>query len=364
MYRSETVTTNKAAGTVSIRIITLILMVLLTGIFSAACGGSKTPKADPSRAGEVVETTDDAVTVIDQAGREVTVPKGAKTMALSYRVIARFLITLGEGDKIKGIGKSEKFLYILEPGLKDAVDVGKGVPDLEAIAELKPDVYFHRATDIDGLEAVQELGIPAVGLSFEDPEEMKIALKILGSVLDKEDRVKELISYYDSRIKDDQSEADQIKDKKSAIVMGSSSSKVADGSMLQSRMIELAGGISSAKDLEASELWPTAGNEQIFKWNPDYIFITGSESARVTPEDLYNDPTWAEVTAVRDKHVYRMPAELDSWEFPGVVSVLGIDYMKSKMYPESMSEEQLQKNIDEFYQLSYDRTFTSEEIGY
>ncbi len=59
--------------------------------------------------------------------------------------------------------------------------------------------------------------------------------------------------------------------------MGSSIGKVADGSMLQGEMLERAGAINCAADMQATELWPTAGTEQIFKWNPEYIFITNSE---------------------------------------------------------------------------------------
>ena len=340
----------------------IVLLILLLGI--SACSGTNSGTQAVGQPGKIIEENNDVVTIVDQAGRTVTVPKEINSIAISYRVVARFVITLGEGEKIKGIGKTEDFLFEIAPALKDAVDVGKGVPDLEAIAELKPDIYFHKATDRDGLDRVEELGIPAVGLSFENPEEMKTALGIMGAVLGKKERAAELVNYYDQRIEEDKEQAEQVTDKKTAIVMGSSIGKVADGSMLQSAMIEYAGGISAAADMQATELWPTAGTEQIFKWDPDFIFITGSEGASYGPEDIYSNPAWSELKAVKENHIYVMPAEKDSWEFPGVVSVLGIDYMKSKMYPELLSEEDLQKNIDEFYELSYGRTFTREELGY
>lgn len=351
-------------------LLTALVICVLAAVIFTGCGASDVGKeasknkADTSRAGEIVKESAESVTVIDQAGREVTVPRGVQSIAMSYRVVARFIITLGDGDKIRGIGKTEEFLYTLAPTLKDAVDVAKGVPDLEGLAELAPDLYLHRATDADGLDAVQELGIPAIGLSFETPDEMKTALTILGAALDKKERAAELIAYYDKKIEDDSRTAEEITDKKTAIVMGSRLGKVADGSMLQSRMIELAGGENAAAKIDAHELWPTAGSEQIFAWDPDYIFVTGSEDVNYTIEELEQDKAWSELKAVKEGHIYRMPAEKDSWEFPGVVSVLGIDYMKSKMYPELMSDAQLQQAVDEFYELSYGRTFTAEEIGY
>ena len=340
-------------------------VILLLSCCLPGCGSEKkTGNIDTSKAGTVTEETADTVTVIDQAGREVTVPKEVKSIAISYRVAARFIISLGEGEKIKGIGKTEAFLYVLVPSLKEAQDVGKGVPDLEAIAQLKPDVFFHRASDLDGLENVESLGIAAVGVSFETPEEMKTALTIMGAALGKSERAVELIEYYDKKIVADRAEADQITDKKTAIVMGSSVGKVANGGMLQSEMIELAGGINPAADLQASELWPLAGTEQIFMWDPDFIFVTGSEEADYTPEDLYSDSAWSQLKAVKNHHIYRIPAGKDSWEFPGVVTVLGIDYMKSRMYPDRMSSDELQEEVDAFYELSYGKAFTSEEIEY
>ena len=137
-----------------------------------------------------------------------------------------------------------------------------------------------------------------------------------------------------------------------------------DGSMLQGKMLELAGAVNCAADLKATELWPTAGTEQIFAWDPDYIFITNSESAVYSAEDILKDPAWSQMKAVRNKHVYVMPAAADSWEFPGVVSTLGIDYMTHIMHPDLMDEQTLVQNVDEFYELSYGRTFSREELGY
>ena len=41
-----------------------------------------------------------------------------------------------------------------------------------------------------------------------------------------------------------------------------------------------------------------------------------------------------------------MPAEEDSWEFPGVVSALGIDYMMHTMYPDLLNDEELEGKVN------------------
>ena len=344
-------------------------MLLMSGCGSGGqAGGENAPAVSESGepAGTILAEDDGEVTVVDQAGREVTVKKDPESIALCYRVVIRFLLSLDQGDKIKGIGKSEPFLEELQPSLADCTDVGKGVADIEALAQLKPDLFIHKASDVQTLEAVENIGIPAIGIEVETPEDMVTALELLGVVCGAQEKAAELIDYYNGQIRASEELVSQIgdADKPRAIVMGTSIGKVADGTMLQGIMLEKAGAVNCAADIEATELWPTAGTEQIFAWDPDYIFITGSESAVYTAEDLLKDPAWSEVSAVKNKQVYEMPAEADSWEFPGVVSTLGIDYMMHVMHPELLDEQTLEEHVDEFYQLSYGRTFERKELGY
>lgn len=354
MSRSRTIKT----------IILLMSLVLVLCCFSGCDTSSNI--AGNQDAGKVISETENEISIVDQAGREVTVKKEPQSIALCYRVVIRFLLSLDQGDKITGIGKSEPFLEELQPSLKDCVDVGQGVADIEALAELEPDLFFHKASDIETLEAVEKIGIPAIGIEIETPEDMIKALEIIGKVCGAEEKANRLIDHYNENIAKAENRTSKIpkEDRKTAIVMGTSIGKVADGSMLQGEMLERAGAINCAADLEATELWPTAGTEQIFSWNPDYIFITGSESAVYSVEDIYRNKAWSEMKAVKNKNVYIMPAAMDSWEFPGVVSTLGIDYMMHIMYPELMTGQELEEKVDDFYQLSYGRTFKRDYLGY
>lgn len=340
----------------------ILIITMMTGLVS--CGSAN--EEPITNAGEVIEETDDSLIIIDQAGREVVVPKDIDSIALCYRVVIRFLLCLDQGDKIKGIGKNEEFLTMLQPSLTECKDVGKGVADIEALAELNPDIFFHKASDIKTLDAVEKIGIPAVAIDVETPEQMITTIRMMGRIFDVEDKAAELIEYYDSKLLEFEDAASSFDDddKKTAIMMGATLGEVADGSMLQSRMIEYAGGINPAKDIEATELWPTAGVEQIFKWNPDYIFITNRENPVYTAEEVMAKPEWQELKAVKNKNVFVMPAEVDSWELPGIASVLGMEYMMKTMYPQTVTEDKYVEDVSEFYKLSYGREFTRDELGY
>lgn len=348
-----------------IRICALITALIMVLTCFAGCGSGEN-SADIENAGKVISETDTELTIIDQAGREVTVSKDPQSIALCYRVVIRFLLSLDQGDKIKGIGKSEPFLEELQPSLADCADVGQGVADIEALAELKPDLFFHKASDVETLDAVEKIGIPSVGIEVETPADMIKAVEIMGKVCGAEEKADKLIRWYDESItKAEKLTADIPAEKqKTAIVMGTSIGKVADGSMLQGEMLERAGAVNCAGNLKATELWPTAGTEQIFEWNPEYIFITGSESAVYGIDEIYKSKAWSEIKAVKNKHIFIMPAEKDSWEFPGIVSALGTEYMIHVMYPELITDKELEEDVNAFYELSYGRTFDRDYLGY
>lgn len=346
------------------KLIALTIAVLLT-ICLFGCGTEQSTEST-EKPGTVISETENDFVMVDQAGREVTVKKDVKSIALCYRVVTRMLISLGQADKIVGSGRTDDFIDILAPEMTDVPDVGMGVPDIEELAEVNPDLYFGNARDIEGLEALEEIGISAIGVSIETPDEIMTALELVGKACGQEERVAELKDYYNGELEKTEELAKKIKDKdrKTAIVMGSSMGKIAHGSMLQGEMLELAGATNCAAELQASEIWPTAGMEQIFEWDPEYIFISHSKDATYTVEDILNDPSLSELKAVKNKNVYLMPSDLDSWELPGLVSVLGIDYMMHVMYPELLSDEELEQKKDDFYNTCYGRTFSREELGY
>ncbi len=341
----------------------LIFLIICLMLSLASCNNE--PKKDYAP-GTVLSETDATIELVDMAGRVVAVPKNAESYAFVYRVIARFLISLDRGGQIVGAGKPEDFLNLLDPAMADVPSIGQGVVDMEALAEVNPDVFFHKAGDVKTMEAVEKLGIPSVGLLFETPEDMLTSLKIMGIVCNAEEKADALIDYYHQKIQDQQKKVAKLPEgeKKTAIMMGTSIGKVADKTMLQSNMIESAGAINPAADVKASELWPTVGVEEIFGWNPDYIFITNSQSATYSVADLLSDPAWSAMKAIKNKHVYVMPAEADSWEFPGVVSVLGTDFMMKTMYPDLMTDTELVDTVNDFYMLSYGIRLSREELGY
>ena len=336
----------------------LFLSALLLVITFSGCGGGQRSTPPASSAG--------TVTVVDMAGRTVEIPENIESVATLYGIATSYIIALGKADKVAAAPFTSDFFKMLHPVFETLGTVGRGRLDIEALARLKPDLFIHRADDVDTLNSVQELGIPAIGVAAETRDDITALLSLFGKVFVAVDRADELIAYY-GRLLDkarDISKDIPADKRKSAIVMSTRMGSVANGVMLQSLMIETAGGINCAKDVPSTEIWPVVGTETIFGWNPDFIFNTNSSSSRQNVKTLMTDPAWANLTAVKKKQVYLVPSDKDSWEFPGVSSALGSLWMLSTMYPDRFSREQFDAVVREFYKKVYNLDVTPELMGY
>lgn len=344
----------------------LLTLALLLGITACATPATSPATGASPTAGDTTTAATDTRTVLDQAGRTVELPAQVETAALIYGVATNFIIALGAGDRLIAINATWGFFNDIVPSLATAGTVGRGSVDYEALASYNPDVFIHKASDPQTLEAVTAMGIPAVGISPESTEDILQTMMLLGQVFGKEDRAAQLVAFYKDKVAFVEGKvADIAQDqRKSAILMGTELGKVAGGDMLQSYMLETAGAINCAKDTTSAQTWPSVGTEKIFEWDPDYIFCTNSNAAEYTVEDILNDPTWQDLTAVKNGHVYLVPSDTDSWEFPGMGSCLGIEWMMSKMYPDKYSEAQMFAQVDDFYQFVYGKTFSGEYLGY
>jgi len=335
-----------------------LLAALILAASFTGCGGGQRPASPPSSSG--------TIKVVDMAGREVEITKNVESVAIVYGVITSYIVALGKADKLAAVGFFGDFFRMAHPVFETVGTVGRGQVDMEAIAQLNPDLFIHRASDTKTLDAVRELGIPSMGIMAETQDDITAMLSLLGRALDAEDRAGELTSYYGQLLDKarDLSRDIPVDKRKRALVMGSRIGSVANGAMLQSFMIETAGGINSAKDVQSTEIWPVVGTETIFGWNPDFIFITNFNASSYSPQTLMADPAWANLNAVKERNVYLVPSDMDSWEFPGISSALGSLWMLSAMYPDKLGREQIDAEAKEFYKKVYNLDVTPELLGY
>lgn len=334
-----------------------LLLVLALCFSLCACGQSDTN--DPQTAGEGQ--------IVDGAGRVLDIPSKPEeaTIASVYAVSVPLITALGLNDRVLAINTKSKFWTDADEDLAKAGTIGRGVVDLEKLAAYAPTVLIHRSNDPKTVEAVEKLGINVLCVTVENMDDIRTTLTMLGKYFGVEERAEEVIEWIDSKFALIDSIVETIPENErvTALLMGGELGRVAGNDMLQSWMIEKAGGICVA-DTGKDHNWIDVGVETVFSWNPEYLFCTSSTGLDYSVEDILEDSAWSAVTAVKNGNVTVIPSKLDSWDMPGISSFLGTMYMLHTMYPDYFSAEQLQEQIDDYYSFMFGRTFDSEYLGY
>jgi len=336
----------------------------------ALCGCAAAPEKDIG-----VPLSDAENTVIDAAGTELNIPEsGDISIASVYAVTVPFIVALELSDQVTAINYKSKFWADSVEGLARAGTVGRGIVDLELLAEYSPDVLIHRTNDPNAAQAANDLGIPVMCIRAENIDEIAGTLDLMGRYFHTEPRAEEVKDWLDDKflkiaqIVRNIPEAERL----TAIVMGGEPGVVAGGDMLQSWMLEQAGAISLTAGIENTgsmnenipAAWTNIGTEQIFEMNPEAIICTGSTVLNYTEEEILESPAWSGLEAVKTGRVMTIPAKQDAWDLPGINCALGTMWMLHKLYPEYFSSEELQTEIDDYYIFMFGRTFDSDYLGY
>jgi len=309
------------------------------------------------------------VTVVDQAGREVVVPEHPEHIASVFGVATPYLYPLIGGERIvaaKYLGipdhpLSQAVMSRIDPGYAAKALRGKvGEFTAEELLAKGADLVFAGLKHQDLAKVLMELGIPTVLIGPETFEAVKEATLIIGQALGEEKKAQELIAFY-QKILDTVAEATAeipTEAHPKVLVIGTKALRVASGAMYQSRMVELAGGISVTAGLPG--YWQNVNIEQILIWNPDVIMI--APYSQVQPADLLSDPLWAAVEAVKTGRVYKMPQLLFAWDLPIPESILGILWMAEILHPGRVPLD-LGETIRTFYQEFYRCTLSAAELN-
>ena len=333
-----------------------IILIIVLAFCACACGGGEEMPKEPGEN-----------QVLDGADRIVDIPEdpSSATLASVYAVAVPFMEALDITDRVLAVNTKSEFWTDVDRDLDNAGTVGRGVVDLEALAKYNPTVLVHRSNDPTTVESVEKLGIDVLCITVEDMEDIKYTLRMMGRYFGAEEKAEYVVSWIDKQYSDISEIVASIpeEEKKTALLMGGELGRVAGNDMLQTWMIEQAGGLPSV-DTGKDHNWVDVGVEKVFDYNPDVIFCTSSTARDYTTEELLEDSAWSAVKAVKNEEIYVIPSKYDSWDMPGISAVLGTLYMLYRMYPDYFTEEEFREKIDEYYTFMFGRTFDSDYLGY
>ncbi len=335
----------------------------MKSVFMAAVGAfaAFAASAEPIT---IVDQRDRTVTLDGEAERVVTIPIPAASM---------FIAVDGGTDRLVGMHQLSKTAIkgrILQRFYPDALAIpsnitGKGfsfVPNVEELLALEPDLVFqwgHLNDDI--IDPLVNAGLNVALIKIGTEEFTRKWLTIMGAVTGKSEKAQAMIDWRDAVMAEVRAATADIADDERPRTLYFmnylSKLRVAGGRSYNNFYIDLAGGKNVAAELG---MFAEVGVEQIIAWDPEVILLNGFE-AKLSPQDVYDNELLADVSAVKNRRVYKMPLGGYRWDPPNQESPLTWLWLSMILHPDKF-DWGMSERIDRNYQFIYGQGVTAEDI--
>ncbi|MGI6078491.1 MAG: ABC transporter substrate-binding protein [Fastidiosipilaceae bacterium] len=329
------------------------------------------------------------ITVTDVAGREVQVKVPAEKVVVQYTGSGGAFLTMlalegkDVAQKVAGWDnglenyRNDMYKQFVEavPDLANIPDIGSidnKTLNIEKIISLKPDVVFMPMNALDTIKddinRFETAGIPTVVIDFhkETLENHTKSILLIGKIIGKEQRAKELSDYYTDQVNKVYSRVAALNKPKPTVYVECAQDPSTYGNSYASdcmwgAFVAKCGGknIAEGKVTKASPLNP----EYVIKSNPDVIILTGSywpknpDSMKLGYTATADDSRrllvgftkrqgWDALKAVRNNQVYSVNHGIarDIWDF------VPIQYFAKCLYPNEFKDLDPEASMKEFHQ--------------
>ncbi len=337
--------------------------LLITAMATSACSAPAAP----------APTSPDAATIslTDQRGVEVTIDGPVQAIA-SAVIPAPTIIAAVDGSWDRIVGINDSLLQANQQGIISTIFPASTstpvvsdrtfVPNMEQILALDPDVVLQwgdRGEDISA--PIEQAGIPVVGLEYGTQEDLETWVALFGTMLDREDRANQIIDTMHSEAASLESQITALDvEPQRALALSYSDEKlsVSTSKDYAQYVFDLTGLTNVAADAQVSDGVVSA--EQVIAWDPEIIILSAFDTA--TPQDVYADPRFADVSAVVNHRVYRAPLGVYRWQVPCAESPLFWNWVAALAYPDQLDID-LPEMMREQISYLYDYELTDDDIS-
>jgi len=268
------------------------------------------------------------ITIKDDVGRKVTVPKEPKRIISTAPDVTEILFALGLGDKVVGV--TTWCNYPEEAKTKEKIGDFAN-PNIEKILFLKPDlVVATGGVQRQVIEKLEQLGIPVYVSYPHNIDEVIKDIYTIGRIAGAEGSAKKLVFNLKLRIAKVTSKVNKAKTKPKVFfeLWHEPLMSAGPGSFIDD-IIKKAGGINIAGT--AKSAYPIFSLEQLIKEDPD-IIIGAESSMGADPLEVSKRPGWETLKAVKKQKVYTINDDIVFRAGPRLV--LALEIMAKYLHPE------------------------------
>lgn len=303
--------------------------------------------------GKAVIMVADAVYLFPDAGRRVIAVAGAD------QGLGAFLSAI-DSDFLK----------------KPVIDKSAGV---EVYASLKPDTVVLKTAMKKSLgPSLDALGIKQIYLNLETPEDYEADIARLGDFLGQKARADEIVSFYRNALAEVSKRVERAAAQGGGTAQGASAAQgvgkaakpkvllvqaasptegvweVPPASWMQTRLVELAGGVPVWIGANPGSGWAKVNPEQIAAWNPDAVFVVNYRADAAGSARIFSsDARLSRVAAVKNGAVYGFAQDFYSWDQPDTRWILGLEWMAGRLYPARFADKPILAEARAFFSVMY-----------
>lgn len=267
------------------------LTALLTIL--AACGAGEEKDRVPQPTG--------AVTVIDGAGRRVTLARPVERVVSLSPAVTELLFAIGAGARV--VGRTTWCDY--PPEARQVAAVGDGMnPDLEAVVAARPDlvVLYRSGLNETAADQLGRMGIAALLLTQDRLEDLAGAARLLGRVTGRQHAGDSLAAGIAQVLAAPAPDLDL----RLAVVAWDSPPMVIGGGSYLDQLATLAGARNVFHDLGSSGV---VSLETIAARDPDVIVVL-ADRERAGPPAFAQRAPWQVIRAVRERRFVTLVGSL------------------------------------------------------
>ncbi len=299
--------------------------------------------------------------VTDMLGRKIAVPEPLTRVALLGGPTGQIAYVLGARSQLCAVTKSltsSELVKLMDPTVQNLVAPRStsGQVNVEELIVADPQLVI--AGDLDGSIVEKKTRIPVAYFRSDmnqSYEMVKEEIRFYGSVFGKQARAGKYIGYLQKTIDLVRSRTKDIpKNSRKTVFNGYSSNHLVTlgGDTFIQQRLELAGCRNAAESIRTTGLkeglhtgLAEVSMEKVLGWNPDILVIDFG-----TPQDVYNDPKWKSIAAVKNKMVFRQPIGIFIWDRPTADSaVLHPLWLAKVAYPDRFADIDMVREIKRFY---------------
>lgn len=344
-------------------------MLALGGIGALGLAGCSTRETQPE-ATAATGGSDTTITITDQFNRTVTLEGPINRIATTIIPLPAMLIAMDQSlDKVVAVNTASQqladkgFLRTMFPGIMDLPAAANGtdfVPNIETIVSQNPDVtiqWGHYGQEI--ITPIEQAGLDLLLLNYGDQQLLEEWISMLSTLVGKPERGQKIL---DTMHEDQKRIQDLVKASnttpRAINIYNYDEMQVSGSGSYMDWWLNMCGAVNPAAGaLNGSNV--AAAREEILTWDPEVIFLGNFSTA--TPETLYNDPFWAEVSAVKNRRVYRLPNGGFSWDPPSTESNMSWLWVASLLHPET-AEFNLRAEMKTNFSYLYNHDLTEDQL--